>query len=163
MNLTILNGKLITEPKVSIFKMKDNKEIYACKFVIGVADDTVEEKDAAEKADYFECIAFEQAARKVINFSKGSQIIISGKMKNFSFEDINKTAHYTDIVLVEKAEYGDTESILARKGGEKRGELPILSDLKKMEHMFWEICNHGFLCIDEDNYYNIATANVSII
>lgn len=165
MNNSIVCGRIMTVPKLSLIQL-DGRSIYACKIVIAVNDGAYEYSDATEykenKVDFFECVAFESAA-KMINshFVKGSKIICMGKFKNHIFEDVNKTKHFTNILLIQQVEYGDTQAMLSKYTSKKKAsDISIVSDLKELDDIFDSICKYGFLCVDEDDYYNIAMMNM---
>ena len=160
MNMVILNGRLCTIPKITFITI-NGENICCCKFVVAVEDSQISLSDSSDKycrTDFFECIAFDQTAKMIgDNFVKGSKIVLSGKMKNFIFKDSNNTVHCTDIVLVNTVEFGDTSSALnGLTSANGKLDTSITSDLRQMDRHFKDICDKGFLCIDEDDYYNIA-------
>ena len=165
MNISILAGRLCTVPQLSLIQL-EGKTVCACKFVIAVCDglfDYSEQQSYEDgKVDFFQCVAFENAARMInANFVKGSKIMCTGKIKNHHFEDVNRTKHYTDIFLAQQAEFGDTESVMSKFSGKKKSpEMSIISDLRELESIFEKMCKDGFLCIDENDYYNIAMMNM---
>lgn len=166
MNLMILNGRLCTEPKMSIIQLWE-QDIVICRFVMGITPGTyeqnAEEGSIQNQFDYFQCITFGVAARKMKNeFYKGCKVAIVGKLKNYQFEDVNKTAHFTNIVLVDQIEFGDTYSAINPTTGRKAfSDIATISNFKEMESNFQSICDKGFLCVDEDDYYKIATMNMA--
>jgi len=164
MNLQILNGRLCTEPKMSIFQLWE-QDIVICRFVIGITPGTYEQdaKDnISNQFDYFQCITFGASARRIKNeFFKGCKVVVVGKAKNYQFEDVNKTAHFTNIVLVDQIECGDTISAINPTTGRKSfADMLTISNFKEMERDFQIMCDKGFLCVDEDDYYKIATMNM---
>lgn len=160
MNIVILDGRLFTIPKMSFLQVTDSRSIMVCKFVLSVKEQKMqyepsdeEDRDSCTKGDidFFECIAFEETAKLLkCHFCKGEKVIIRGQVKNFIFEDANRTPHFTNIIVVEQVECGDSGSI----------DISIAADLKKTEANFKEICKAGFLCVDEDDYYKIATSGM---
>lgn len=158
MNVVILNGRLFTLPKISFLQITDSRSIMACKFVISVKEQKMqfgpvgeENTDVERNIDFFECIAFGEAA-SLLNrhFCKGEKVIIRGQVKNFTFHDANRTPHFTNIIVVEQVEHGDSGSI----------DISIAADMKETDTIFKEICRAGFLCVDEDDYYKIATSGI---
>lgn len=156
MNIVVLNGRLFTLPKISFMQISDSKNIMVCKFVLSVKEQKIqyepineEDNCIKEHIDFFECIAFEETANLLNHqhFCKGEKIIIRGQVKNFIFNDANRTPHFTNIIVVEQVEYGDADSI----------DISIAADLERTDAIFKEICKAGFLCVDEDDYYKIAT------
>lgn len=168
MNVSIYSGRVCSVPQLKIIRLGDER-VCVCKYVIAVFENSFDynaesDKDAYEegKVDFFECIAFRDAAQMINdNFVKGSKISVMGKMKNHRFEDANLTKHFTNIFLVQQAEFGDTLSAMTKMSGKKKNpELSIVSDLKELEQLFTKVCESGFLCVDENDYYNIATMNM---
>jgi hypothetical protein len=167
MNVSILSGRICTVPTLSLIEF-EGKQVCVCKYVIavcnGIYDYTENNANLFTDAnvDFFECIAFESAARMINrNFAKGSKIICRGKMRNHRFEDANMTKHFTNIFLTEGVEYGDTEAVMGKYTGKKKQlEISIASDLKELDDLFVKICQEGFLCVDESDYYNIAIMNM---
>lgn len=159
MNKVILNGRLCTIPKISILTIEGNN-ISVCKFTMAVVDsvfDLVEGSDSDIIPDYFECIAFDRAACNICdNFERGAKILISGKVKNFIFQDFSHTSHCTNVVVVDTIEFGDTSSAVSRNSRNEALNLSIVSDLKQMDRNFKLICEAGFLVLDEEDYFNIA-------
>jgi len=165
MNRNTYSGRICSVPKISTIQL-EGKRIRVCKFVIAVFDGVFEYLDKTDfsegKVDFFECVAFEEPAKMIFdNFVKGSKIIVSGKMKNHRFSDVNNAKHYTNILLVEQAELGDTEAMLSKISAKKSTtEHTIVSNLKELDELFLSVCKNGFLCIEEDDYYNIAIMNM---
>jgi hypothetical protein len=168
MNTAILSGRICTVPTLSLIEL-DGRQVCACKYVIAVCNsltdypqDNSSDSYKDGNVDFFECVAFSAAAKMINqNFAKGSKIICRGKMRNHRFEDANMAKHFTNIFLVEGVEYGDTEAVLSKFMGKKKPlEISIASDLRELDDLFARICQAGFLCVDESDYYNIAIANM---
>ena len=164
MNLTILNGRLCTIPKLSIIQIEDER-ICACKFVIGVTDFTDwQDVQNEDDIDFLECIAFDRSAKMINdNFMSGSKIVVRGKLKNVIFEDHNFTTHYTNVLLVELAESGDTRADSDSMLHKQTMDLSIISEQKRLEQCYRNIKKRGFLCIDEDHYYDIARRSLNLL
>lgn len=161
MNYTVTSGRICTVPSVAILPLKVNedvKQLFVCKFTVAVP----EYGSGKKEYNFFECIAFEQTARKINSaFSKGAKIILMSKLVNHKFKDANNTSHFTNILLVEHVEFGDTESGINRINLDtKLPDFSVFSDLEQMEKAFSTVCEQGFLCINEDDYYNIASSNL---
>lgn len=163
MNISMLAGRLCTVPQLSLIPLEE-KTVCACKFVIAVCDgifdyeDETQTQSMDEKVDFFQCVTFDNAASMINgNFMKGSKIICAGKFCNHKFEDVNGTKHFTNIFLVHQAEFGDTEAVIKKFTGKKKSsEMTIISDLRELETAYEKVCNEGFLCLDENDYYKIA-------
>lgn len=166
MNKVIESGRMIADPEISFIPI-GNQTIFVSRFCIMVKADSFFNDDLPEEEliDYIECIAFDDAAKKIVDcFPRGSKILLSGALKNHMFEDFNGTKHYTNIVVISEAEFGDTPSEKMRFVGEKKVNDPdkkIRVDLRKAEEKFRILCDNGFLAINEDDYYNIAIRNMN--
>lgn len=165
MNNVVFNGRLCTIPKIRIFQI-DGNSVSMCVFTIAVADGIFDAKESEGiysdgNVDFFECVAFNDAAQMInSNFVKGSKIICRGKLKNHYFEDTNRTRHFTQVFVAEQVEFGDTEAVFSKYAGKKKPmELSVLSDMREIHEVYKKICDRGFVCVDEDDYYRIAMAN----
>lgn len=155
MNYSMFTGVLCTIPSVAIIPIGEREEIYICKFVIC----TCENVEGKIQHDFYECVAFENTAKAVHDgFHKGVKINIFGKVKNFIFKDANNTAHFTNIVLAEHVEMGDYP-----KEATETGNTAVIAELKEMDRLYKEVCDNGFLCIDENDYYYIALNNMPLL
>ena len=160
MNYGVFTGNMCTVPSVSIIQTEEKEQIFICKFVIC----TNEVVEGRRQSDFFECVAFEDTAQAVNDgFFKGAKINIFGKIKNFTFKDANNTAHFTNIVLAEHIEYGDSAAELSDVQKNHSGviKFPVIAELAEMDRLFKIVCNNGFLCVDENDYYYIALNNMS--
>ena len=161
MNSVVLSGRVCTIPKIKLLQVAD-KPVSMCVFTIAVADGVFAADNQAlldeSNIDYFECVSFGEAAIMINeNFVKGSKIICRGRMKNHVFDDVNGTKHFTNVFLAEQAEFGDTNAAFEKGGGKKKSiELSVASDLKMIFDTYKKVCENGFLCIDEEDYYKIA-------
>lgn len=165
MNYTITSGRMCMVPVVSILPLKvDGKieQLFVCKFVIAVPDGASTDK---KRYNFFECVAFEQTAKKINDsFPKGAKVVMMGKLVNHMFKDANNTPHFTNILLVEHVEFGDTESAINKMNLDvKLPDFAAFADLEQMENAFNAVCEQGFLCIDENDYYNIASSNMDFV
>lgn len=160
MNYGIFTGNLCTVPSVSIIPIEEKEKIFICKFVIC----TSEIVGAKEQCDFFECVAFENTAKAVYDgFFKGAKITIFGKVKNFTFKDVNHTPHFTNIVLAEHIEFGDSRIPAVSEASKNQQGIinfPVIADLEEMDRRYEAVCNEGFLCIDESDYCYIALNNM---
>ena len=165
MNYTFTNGRMCEVPVVSNLPLKVDgnvRQLFVCKFVIAVPDGTPSDK---KKYNFFECIAFEHTAKKINDaFHKGAKVALMSKLVNHVFKDSNNTFHFTNILLVEHAEFGDTESAINKMNIDvKLPDFAVFADLEEMESAFNAVCEQGFLCIDENHYYNIASSNMDFL
>lgn len=165
MNSIVFSGRICAVPKFCIINLGD-EAVAVCKYVVGVCEsgldydvDIVKDIYSESKVDFFECLAVKKTAQMINdNFVKGSKILLRGRLKNYRFEDSNSTKHFTNIILTEQAEFGDTESAfnkIVRKN--KSADLAIVSDLREVESIYERLCEDGLLCIDENDYYYLAS------
>lgn len=164
MNNVVMGGRVCTIPKIRVLQL-GTTSVSICTFTIAVVDAKFsfqkENEYQGENVDYFECITFNEAASIVNrNFVKGSKIICSGKLKNHHFEDANQTKHFTQVFVVSNVEFGDTEAVFKKYSDKKSVELSIVSDLREIDILYKKVCDYGYLCIDEDDYYKIAMSNI---
>lgn len=152
MNSLVLYGKLMTLPKISIIQI-DGKSILVGKFVVGCLDEN-------RSADYFECIAFGNTVRIIKrSIEKGSCVTVFGSMKNFIFQDVNKTNHYTNVLLAEQIDNGKKEYELVQGDVNLEVEKLYNECSDYLKKCYQQVCENGFLCVSEDDYYDIATSN----
>lgn len=160
MNYGIFTGNLCTVPSVSIIPIREKEQIFICKFIICTSEIIGDKK----QCDFFECVAFENTAKAVFDgFCKGAKINIFGKVKNFTFKDINNTAHFTNIVLAEHIEFGDSRQLATSETAKNQQgviNFPVIADLEEMDRLYEAVCEKGFLCIEENDYYYIALNNM---
>lgn len=152
MNYGVFAGRLVTVPNVSLIPLEETESgnVFVCKFVICTYDSFGMDYT---KGEFFECLAFEDAAKSVTDdFRKGDPIVVAGKIRNFAFKDANDTPHFTQVVLVEHVEQADYLH--------ERKRAPVLSDIAEMDRLFSEVCSLGFLCIDEKDYVDLAISLV---
>lgn len=161
MNNVTLTGRIFNVPRIRVLRI-DGKAVNICNFTIAVADGISEQGSFSEhNTDFFECVCFGDAALAVnANFIKGSKISCYGKVKNHFFEDANRTKHFTQVFVVYQVEFGDTSSAFDKNTEKKKSiDLSVISELKDVTDLFGRICDNGYLCIDEDEYYRIAMDN----
>lgn len=165
MNVVMLCGRICSIPKCSIISI-DGKQTFVCKVTVGIetGEYSLEGKMVDKTYDFFETITFGNPAEYVSkHFSKGSKIVLFGELKNFKYIDGNGTAHFTTIILANSIEFGDTESAISNILTKKSNvDVTIRTDIKFMEEMFDAACEQGYLCIEENDYYKIATGNMEI-
>lgn len=164
MNKIFETGRMISEPKLEYINLGE-KNIFVSRFCIMVTNDVFSAEDMPEKdrQDYFECIAFDDAAARIVDcFPRGAKINLVGLLKNHLYEDSNRTKHFTNVIVVSEVEFGDTPSSQMRVVGKKkaRPDINIVVDLEDALSKYQELCDEGFLAINEDDYYNIAMSNM---
>ncbi len=158
MNCFNISGRIASVPKLRIITI-EGLDINVCNFTIGIIDDFSSDEDGLSKyTDLIECICFNKSALLLVsNFEKGDKIVSFGKLKNYFFEDCNRTKHFTHVLLVSQFEFGDSKKSLNLSNGSGSScDLSVLSDVKDVLKLYSFICEHGYLCIDEDDYYSIT-------
>lgn len=142
MNISVVSGKLVTEPRV-MFIEEDGLSTVVCKGVLAAATHVSHGADRNKVSDCFEIIAFAEEAKLLADqFIKGSGITVYGSLRNFLFEDCNGTRHFTNVILVHMIE--------------SEGRWPIFPNMERDQQVFDSMCKMGYLAIDEDNYYDLA-------
>ena len=155
-------GRIVSMPRSRLIPI-DDMMVSVCTFTVamydGITDDTKEYDDAS--IDYIECIAFSDVAKFICeHFFLGAKVLLSGKLKNYCFEDGNKTKHFTQVFLVNHTEYGDTLSAYKKfRGVDKAADASIEANIGNTLERFKEISKNGFLCIDEESYYRLALSS----
>jgi single-stranded DNA-binding protein len=159
MNLMTLGGTVCTLPKIKLLNIGNEYSVGMCVFSVA----TISENDKGESiSDFFECVAFGDVAKFIYkNFVQGAKIICSGTMRNHFWNDSNDTKHFTNVMVISHAEFGDTDSVFHKYNGKKKSiALSIDADINEIYRLYQGVCEKGFLCIDEDDYYKIAMANI---
>lgn len=161
MNQIMISGRVFNIPKLRIIQI-DGRRLTVCNFTVAVTNGIEENDDyKASNIDFFECICFDEAAMQInANFMKGSKITCSGSVKNHFFEDANKTRHFTNVLLLSYVEFGDTASAFyISTNKKKQTDKAIILSYDKIAALFDLMCEKGYLCIDEDEYYRLAMNN----
>lgn len=163
MTKTMMCGKIVTVPTLSFMSLDGNKQVYVCKFVICSYDGV--DFEGEPQFNFFEAMAFEDTAKEIAEkYKQGVKVSVFGKMVNHVFKDANYTSHYTNILLVSDIEYADAVNVVYTKSlAKKNPEDPVEAEIKQMNSLFSRICKNGFLCIDENDYYKIASNNMEFV
>ena len=130
MNSVVLSGRICTVPKIKLLQI-EGKSVSMCVFTIAVAE---------------MCCEFDNA----------------DPVKNrYDYFECVATKHFTQVFIIEQAEYGDTETVFDKNNSKKKSlELVIAADMKEISELYCKVCENGFLCIDEEDYYRIAMSNI---
>lgn len=158
MNIFSISGRVWKVPKTRIINI-NGKSITVCNFTVAIIDDTCEKGvDDDKYVDFVECICFNDLALSFSErFVKGSKILCSGRLKNHFFEDYNRTKHFTQILLVSFFEFGDSsKSLVGNVDPEQSSDSCFLPEVNNVLNLYSLLCEHGYLCIDEEDYYSIA-------
>lgn len=161
MNNVTLSGRVCNVPKIRVLKI-NGKNISICNFTIAIMEGLPENgMYSSSNTDFIECVCFNSEALAInANFIKGSKITCIGKIKNHFFEDSNRTKHFTNILVLSQVEFGDTASAFDKNVDKKKAvDLSISSNITDVLALYESVCDNGYLCIDEDEYYRIAMEN----
>lgn len=100
MNNVILIGRLTRDPDVRYTQ----SQIAVARF--NVAVNRPKDKNGEQKADFIETIAFGKTAEVIEKyFSKGSQIVVQGRIQNNNYEDKYGNMVYTYQVVADRIEF----------------------------------------------------------
>lgn len=104
LNKVIMMGRLCDDPEFR----QTQSQIPVCRFRIAI--NRPKAKDGQEKADFINCVAWRSSAEFVSRyFSKGSMIVIEGKMQNNDYTDGNGVKHYSYEVLCDNVTFGESK------------------------------------------------------
>ena len=156
MNRTVMSGILVSVPKVSIIDLGE-KKLFVGYFVIGCFD------KQHNPPDFFECISFGNTARLVQGeYKKNAEISISGRLKNFLFKDFNQTNHYTNVILAEQVCGADRAYEVVEKDIDADTREIYEEYSVYLADCYAKLSEKGYLCLSEDDYYELAAANYDI-
>ncbi|EGS9999357.1 single-stranded DNA-binding protein [Clostridium perfringens] len=97
MNKIILAGRLVKEPEL---KFLDGSGKAVARFTIAVNRKT-KGKEGKREADFFNCVIFGKLAEGITKYSnKGQEIVLTGEVRNRSYEDNDNIKRYITEVYV---------------------------------------------------------------
>lgn len=97
MNITILIGRLTSDPQVKLAG-----DTTVAKFTLAV------NRFKKGEADFINCVAFGKTAENIANFFfKGNQIAVKGRIQTGSYDAQDGTKKYTTDVVVEGFDFID--------------------------------------------------------
>ncbi len=163
MNCFFGSGRIITEPTSAFLQ----NNIFIVKFCLSCSADYLflRNQDIEESHyNFFQCVAFDDVAKQIVEYyDRGVKVSIQAVLENFPFKDSNGTPHFTNILLVNQIEYNDNAAQSFKLAPRKRNmEKVMVSELAKIDALYKEVCEKGFLCINESDYYNMAISNMVI-
>lgn len=161
MNCFFVSGRVVTEPTSSFLK----NDIFIVKFCISTAADYMflgGEKVEKPHYNFFQCVAFGDVAKQIVEyFDNGTKVSMQAVVENFPFKDSNGTPHFTQILLVNQIEYNDNATQSFKLAPRKKNmDKVMVSELSEIDSLYKDVCENGFLCIDESDYYNMAICNM---
>ena len=105
LNKIILMGRLVRDPELST----TTSGISVCKFTVAV--NRPYQKDKERQADFINVTAWRGTAEFVSKyFSKGSVIIVEGKLQNNDYTDKDGVKHYSMQVMADGVNFGGSKS-----------------------------------------------------
>ena len=108
-NKTILMGRLVRDPELN----QTTSGISVCKFTVAV--NRPYQKDKERQADFINVTAWRQTAEFVSKyFSKGSIIIVEGKLQNNDYTDKEGVKHYSMQVMADNVNFGGSKSEMSQ-------------------------------------------------
>ena len=108
MNKVILYGRLTKDPEIRYTPSRNGDDMAIAKFSIAVDRKFKKEGDAT--ADFFDGTAFGAQAKFLEKyFSKGSRILVSGRLQNNNYTNKNGEKVYSTQIMAEEIEFGDSK------------------------------------------------------
>ena len=105
LNKIILMGRLVRDPELN----QTANGIAVCKFTVAV--NRPYQKDKEQQADFINVTAWRGTAEFVSKyFSKGSMIIVEGKLQNNDYTDKDGVKHYSMQVMADNVNFGGSKS-----------------------------------------------------
>lgn len=105
LNKVILMGRLVADPELN----QTTNGISVCRFTVAVNHPY--QKDKEQQADFINVTAWRGTAEFVSKyFSKGSVIIVEGKLQNNDYTDKDGVKHYSMQVMADNVNFGGGKS-----------------------------------------------------
>lgn len=106
MNKVILMGRLTRDAEVN---RVNNGELAIAKFSLAV--DRRWKKDGEQSADFPNCVAFGKTAEFLEKYtSKGTKLVVEGRLQTGSYTKEDGTKVYTTDVVVENVEFAESKA-----------------------------------------------------
>lgn len=106
MNKAILMGRLTREPEVR-YAQNDNS---TCIARFNLAVDRRIKQDTEPNADFISCVAFGKTAEFIEKYlTKGSKILLEGRIQTGSYTNKDGVRIYTTDVVVENVEFAESK------------------------------------------------------
>lgn len=108
-NLIMLYGRLTANPDLRTTTGGST----VCSFTVAV--DRPKTKDGNQIADFIKCSAWNRTADMVAKyFTKGKPIIVTGRLQNNDYTDVNGVKHHSYVVLVSNVSFSISDSTQQR-------------------------------------------------
>ena len=125
MNITVLMGRLTTDPQVR-YSQGDNATAVA-RYTLAV--NRKFKKDGEPTADFIPCVVFGRSAEFAERyFRKGMQVAISGRIQTGSYTNKDGVKVYTTEVIVEEQEFAESKATSQQNQQKPSGPAPDNSD-----------------------------------
>ena len=126
-NKIILGGRLTADAELK----KTPSGVSVCTFSIAVNRKVA--KDAEQKTDFINCVAWRNTADFISKyFKKGSSILVVGNIQNRAWQDANGNKRYATEVIVDEVNFVDSKS---DNGAGPIGATPYTADVTAFEEM----------------------------
>ena len=103
MNKVILIGRLTREPELRYSQSGDTAIVH-----FGLAVNRKYKQDGGQDADFPSVVAFGKTAEFIDKyFSKGSKMVVEGRLQTGSYTDKDGNKHYTTDVVAEAVEFAE--------------------------------------------------------
>lgn len=105
MNIVILRGRLTADAEIRV--TTDEKSTTIARFSLAVADRTHRNSNGEYNTDFMKIVAFNSLANTIEQYtSKGSEIIVTGRLHTYSYEKDCRKVYMSEIVA-ERIEFVD--------------------------------------------------------
>ena len=105
MNKVILIGRLTREPELRYSQSGDTAIVH-----FGLAVNRKYKQDGGQDADFPSVVAFGKTAEFIDKyFSKGSKMVVEGRLQTGSYTDKDGNKHYTTDVVAEAVEFAESK------------------------------------------------------
>lgn len=122
MNNVILSGRLTKDP----IGQATTSGMSIARFTLAVSRG--KDKDGNEQTDFPNCIAFGKTADLVEKYTtKGSKVIVQGRLQTGSYEKDGRKVYTTDVV-VDRVEFMDSKKTKEPKTKTEQAEMDFFED-----------------------------------
>ena len=125
MNSVQLRGRLVADPEVRTYMMKDGSTGTVAAFTLAVPDRTAKRDENNNfPADFIRCSCFGKNAEVIESFAvKGTELLVTGKLTSSSFEKQGVTVFSLEVNIISFEYIAGTKSKEAKpepKGNSKK-------------------------------------------
>ncbi len=125
MNSVQLRGRLVADPEVRTYMMKDGSTGTVAAFTLAVPDRTAKRDENNNfPADFIRCSCFGKNAEVIESFAvKGTELLVTGKLTSSSFEKQGVTVFSLEVNIISFEFIAGTKSKEAKpepKGNSKK-------------------------------------------